>query len=301
MELLYEDCEDGEWVPTDLFEISYTDDGQFAQVIEYSWWFDEWEADYRLTWQYDGAGREIEMLEEYWDGEEWLPEFRLAYEYDNDGNNVSQLSQFYDDFEEEWIDESRSLYTYDDAGNRLEWIMQSWDDVDEIWEYSVRFQYQYTDQGLELQSTISFWDGENWMYWSRRSYQYDNDGNLQMELLENWTGEDWVYTARYLYEGFDPTNVVDDIHTPVRFELMQNYPNPFNPSTTIQFFIPEHSRVTLTVYDLLGRKVATLVDEHLQAGEYSHIFDANHLASGVYIYRLQAGEHISMKRLTLVK
>jgi subtilisin family serine protease len=88
---------------------------------------------------------------------------------------------------------------------------------------------------------------------------------------------------------------------PEQIVLYQNYPNPFNPSTTIRFSIPDHSRVELTVYDILGRKVATLIDDELKAGEYSHSFDAGHLASGVYIYRLHVLDHVHTKRLLLVK
>jgi hypothetical protein len=95
-----------------------------------------------------------------------------------------------------------------------------------------------------------------------------------------------------------------DRHTviiPGKFTLFQNYPNPFNPSTTIRFTIPEQANVTLIVYDLLGRKVATLIDDRLQPGEYSQLFDGGHFPSGVYIYRIYAGEHVETKRLILIK
>ena len=88
---------------------------------------------------------------------------------------------------------------------------------------------------------------------------------------------------------------------PESFVLLQNYPNPFNPSTTIGFSIPEHTRVSLTIYDILGRKVTTLVDEELPAGDYSTRFDAHNLTSGVYLYQLRAGEYVETKRLMLVK
>jgi hypothetical protein len=99
-----------------------------------------------------------------------------------------------------------------------------------------------------------------------------------------------------------PTGVTDGSdRIPDSFTLYQNFPNPFNPSTTIRFSIPEQSKVTLIVYDMLGREVATLVDEQLQPGEYSRLFDARHLAGGVYPYRLRAGEYVQTKRLLLVK
>lgn len=85
-------------------------------------------------------------------------------------------------------------------------------------------------------------------------------------------------------------------------ELEQNYPNPFNPSSVIQFGVPKTSRVNLEVFDLLGRKVATLVNnENRQAGRYSVQFDGRNLASGLYIYRLQVGNTILTKKMTLIK
>ena len=88
---------------------------------------------------------------------------------------------------------------------------------------------------------------------------------------------------------------------PKEFRLQQNYPNPFNPSTTIRFAIPQRSDVTLKLYDILGRKVATLVDERLKTGEYNVVFDASALASGVYVYRIQAGEFVRSMKLMLLK
>ncbi|MBI4429797.1 MAG: T9SS type A sorting domain-containing protein, partial [Ignavibacteriales bacterium] len=85
-----------------------------------------------------------------------------------------------------------------------------------------------------------------------------------------------------------------------RFSLSQNYPNPFNPSTEIQFSLSRKSYVTLTIFDLLGREVATLISEELSAGSYSTHWDAAGLPSGVYLYRLQAGAFVETKKLILL-
>jgi hypothetical protein len=88
---------------------------------------------------------------------------------------------------------------------------------------------------------------------------------------------------------------------PLTYKLYQNYPNPFNPSTTIQFDIPKLSKVTLKIVDMLGREVATLVDDKLQPGEHKVIFDTGKLPSGVYFYRLQAEDFSATKKLMLLK
>jgi hypothetical protein len=83
--------------------------------------------------------------------------------------------------------------------------------------------------------------------------------------------------------------------------LHQNYPNPFNPTTTIRFALPQRSHVTLTVFNTLGQQVATLIHEIQEPGEHSVRLDGSRLASGVYFYRLQAGEYVASKRLVLVR
>lgn len=77
---------------------------------------------------------------------------------------------------------------------------------------------------------------------------------------------------------------------PMHFSLDQNYPNPFNPSTEIQFSLPRKCHVTLIIFDLLGRQVTTLVSEELSAGSYSTRWDAAGMSTGVYLYRLRAGD-----------
>jgi hypothetical protein len=84
-----------------------------------------------------------------------------------------------------------------------------------------------------------------------------------------------------------------------RSNLTQNYPNPFNPSTFIQFGLPKASHVTLKVFDVLGKEVATLVNQELGPGAFTARWEAN-VPSGIYIYRLQAGEFIDTKKMILL-
>ena len=88
---------------------------------------------------------------------------------------------------------------------------------------------------------------------------------------------------------------------PDDFQLAQNYPNPFNPSTTIRYGLPGRSHVTLTVFNTLGQKVATLVEGELEAGYHEVQFDASALSSGMYLYRLSAGTFVQTKRSLLLR
>ncbi len=88
---------------------------------------------------------------------------------------------------------------------------------------------------------------------------------------------------------------------PVTHFSLENYPNPFNPRTTISFELPQNEQVKLTVFDLQGQAVATLVDRELQAGVHNVGFDGAQRASGIYLYQLNAGEHVLQKKMTLIK
>jgi hypothetical protein len=88
---------------------------------------------------------------------------------------------------------------------------------------------------------------------------------------------------------------------PVTIGLSQNYPNPFNPSTKIQWTIADRRLTIVSVYDLLGREVATLVNEVKDPGTYEVAFDASGLASGVYVYRLTAGGYAASRTMLLMK
>ena len=105
--------------------------------------------------------------------------------------------------------------------------------------------------------------------------------------------------ASVVPENITPTAVENN--KPEQFKLEQNYPNPFNPTTHFAFRIAERGLVTLKVYDLLGREMATIVNEELQPGTYNMTWNASSMPSGVYFYRLQAGIFTDMKKMILMK
>lgn len=134
---------------------------------------------------------------------------------------------------------------------------------------------------------------------------------IEVELEESTT---YYWRVRYWYEGnhsaWSETKSFETASTtsaqvpgdlPNVVKLHQNYPNPFNPTTNIVFELTEASSVLLEVYTIDGRKVATLLNQSMQAGTHQHTFDASDLSSGVYMYRLQAGTQVLTRTMTLVK
>ncbi len=120
-------------------------------------------------------------------------------------------------------------------------------------------------------------------------------------LSVNPFGEsDWSAEGRF-QTGTSVTGVSGDPEQPFRFGLDQNFPNPFNPSTEIRYEVGEDAKVTLRVFDLLGREVALLVSERQRPGVYTAVFEAGRAASGVYVYRLQAGNFTSSRKMVILR
>lgn len=104
-----------------------------------------------------------------------------------------------------------------------------------------------------------------------------------------------------VYQADVITSVDEEELLPIEYKLEQNYPNPFNPSTIIKFAVPERSNVIIKIYNITGEEIQTLVNEEKERGWYEIKFNSNGLASGIYLYRMQAGSYISIKKMMLIK
>jgi hypothetical protein len=120
------------------------------------------------------------------------------------------------------------------------------------------------------------------------------DPNIARKLIVNTAYMLFDNHITFIENTFNST-------APAAFSLEQNFPNPFNPSTSIKFSVPKEGKVSLVVYNLLGQKVVTLFDGIKRAGYYELKFDASHRASGIYFYRLESGNFVSVKKMILMK
>lgn len=166
---------------------------------------------------------------------------------------------------------------------------------------NANFQFHYTDQQLQSanidESTVQvkYWDTDvnSWIALSGANLNTnDNTITFTNDIVGNF----------FILTGDSPTNVNGNVDLTVKdFTLKQNYPNPFNPSTTIEFTIGKKSNVTLSVFNIIGQKVADLVNEQMEPGKYNVKFNAADLSSGVYFYQLKTDEATIVEKMQLLK
>jgi hypothetical protein len=125
--------------------------------------------------------------------------------------------------------------------------------------------------------------------------------NTNNSVASSWAASRLHGTPGYLNSSFTVVAEKPGSVIPTNFSISQNYPNPFNSTTVISYDVKEETRVVIKVYDLLGREIKTLTNAHHPSGEYSLIFTANGLASGLYFYSIDMEDFHEVKKMILIK
>jgi hypothetical protein len=142
------------------------------------------------------------------------------------------------------------------------------------------------------------WDNNQW-YNPIGDFDWTNVDKFEIvSESQDLSGKDFAFDN---IKFVDITTAIDNNNLPTEFLLNQNFPNPFNPNTTVNFSLPQNGFVTLKVYDVLGREVATLINQQMAVGYHRVDFNASHLTSGIYFYKLEINEFVSIKKMLLMK
>jgi hypothetical protein len=283
----------GFWVDTLLETNTYdANNNMLTELYEY-WSNGQWVNSDRGTCTYDANNNMLTGLWEYWSNGQWVNSYRYAYTYDPDNNMLSELY-------EQWssgqlVNSYRITYTYDVNNNMLTELYENWSNGQ--WVNDWRGTYTYDAQGGLTSASFFEWVNSSWSPMDYRNmmgwWLSDNAGNFYNVRR----GYNYTFIRKVIVTG-----VASEIgNIAAAYSLSQNYPNPFNPNTKISWQLPIGSQATLKVYDILGREVATLVNEYKQAGKYETEFNAEILPSGVYFYQLKAGDYVNMKKMILIK
>jgi len=145
--------------------------------------------------------------------------------------------------------------------------------------------------------------------WDMDGFQVKDDNS---DYTKTWWGNEWGGSTRSEWKAIvlsNPTSVPDltsSETTPVQFKLHQNFPNPFNPQTVISFELPITSTVEITIYNLMGQKLRTLISDEKEAGSYHVSWDAkddkgNLVSSGIYLYKMKAGDLVQTHKMLFIR
>lgn len=305
---------DGEWENWWKNEYTFNSNGQKKTWQYYNWLlFSGWAKGVKETYFYDDSGQLIlkdavnsgfkawkdsliyndeGLLSVYfaqdWQDEQWINDWREIYSYNNLNQEIEILREMWQDGE--WSNDWRKIYNYDTENNLILIEHRSWSNSDE-WINSERTNYKYSEENNLVFGKHEIFDGENWI---------EENGLLE---FNDKNGNRFYYPRETeIIVHYDGITHKEDVETfKERFILEQNFPNPFNPITIINYSIPYPSSVTFKVFDILGSEVGTLVNKKQPQGNYEIKFDGSNLTSGIYFYRLQAGDFAEMKKMILLK
>jgi hypothetical protein len=197
------------------------------------------------------------------------------------------------------------VWSFTTAGSTIQDITQLMGRVDYLVSINLLNTQQGTMLNNRLQTAITQLSNNHRLQAIRQMVEF----NIRVwiliysNLLSEGDGQPLIdysfMIINFIWNGNAPVPIVSKPDN--AFSLKQNYPNPFNPSTTIEYTVPVNTHVTLKIYDILGKEVATLVDREQISGSYIVIWNASNLSSGVYFYKLIAGNIVQTKRMLLSK
>jgi hypothetical protein len=317
---------DPEWVLSGRRLYTFDANNNVLEVLTQTGGGPDWVNDSRETYTYDTNNNQLTDIYVTWNGTAWQEFTKYENTYDANNNLSSLAFSIFGNYS------YKDIYSYDSNSNQISdssynWTGSSWDiyfvqtntydSNNNLISYLVKMNndsklldylnYDATFNAFNnITSWRSFsWNAGNWVPNSKGDYSYDADQNntLYTDSTTSDVGLTWQLFSLEAWTWSEAVTGVEEKENniPTNFSLAQNYPNPFNPATTIEFSLSIQSAVTLKVYDILGKEVATLVNDNLQSGTYKINFNGNNLSSGVYFYKIQAGNFEQTKKLLLMK
>ncbi|MBN2102963.1 T9SS type A sorting domain-containing protein [bacterium] len=261
-------------------------DGSFTEIEEW----EDLQMEFRAAWDADALYLWFEIIDDVLD-----TSGANSYENDSielcfDGGNEKATSYDANDLQMRWVWDN-PVNDYNSPNSVFAWGELA----EDLEGYTCELTIPAADlpMDLEADTEIGFEIQIN-----------DRDGTDKREDMLRWWGSDnmtWADASRMGTAMLVGGDAVEDIAQPDEFALAQNFPNPFNPSTTIQFNLLQKSAVKLTVYDVLGNEVATLVNDVRQAGLNTVTFDGSNFSSGVYFYTLETATEVITNKMMLMK
>ncbi|MBK7981837.1 MAG: T9SS type A sorting domain-containing protein [Ignavibacteriae bacterium] len=249
---------------------------------------------------------------------EMINSSNMSFNYDSNGRLLTKISQIWQN--DNWGNDTKYSFVYD-KDNLVQVAMDNW--WDSTWNVSLKTTYLYDIFNNKTSKESYYYTNGNWIKSGFELYKFSNSTLDSIESKYNSEGSEYygdtgfyilgptdksyqIYGTKFKLYFNKLTNVSESHSIQDKFQLYQNYPNPFNPTTKIKYSIPsnvknEAPNVKLIVYDILGREVQIIVNQKQSPGNYEVDFNANYLSSGIYFYKIQAGNYFDTKKMIFMK
>jgi hypothetical protein len=285
----------GTWYPTAKDIYTYNANNDVVDLINLDWVNTEYVNYYKTEIQYDSLNKAIDSSGYHWDNNQWLNHWKKEIIYDSTGNVSIRIEKFWEN--NQWNNGYKFTNIYDSNGKLIQYIWQlgpNWDNISNC-------TFEYNSLGKQTLYEIDYWSDTTWYKSTLYLTQYNQFGDkVSFEKLL-WDNNNWEHSERYIYTYNDLSSINLPANSELTFRLFNNYPNPFNPNTKIKYQLPKECKVQIKIYDLLGAEVQELLNENKEAGIYEVEFNAENLTSGIYIYRISAGNYFNTKKMILIK
>lgn len=303
----------GVWSNAERWFYTYDNNGNMlSDLLEY-WQDGAWLSNYRRAYTYDKDKLASAVLEIFYDGT-WRYSSRTANTYDAFGNLINYLWETYQDGI--WKNREKSTHTYDNNSLLIASLTEKW--KNNVWVNYSRFSRTTSGNGSAVTNLWELWKNNAWVDSSKCVETMDNKGNTIKAESFDLKNNSWISSRSYLNLSYNlgKDNVeylassveaeyeyIKDEEPPLvhEFSLAQNYPNPFNSSTAINYSVKQDGMVRLSVYNILGSRVAVILDEYKAAGDYTVRLDGSNLPGGVYFYMLESLGRTHTKKFILLK
>lgn len=316
------------WANQTMSTYTYDGSGNAIELLTQQWQSSAWVNFAKTTMTYSG-GRIATSTSQSWVSSAWVNASKTTFTYDGGGHLTETLMQNWQS--SAWVNSMRFTSTFDGSGRETSSITQMWSGS--VWNNTYKDDYSYDGSNHEILQVTSMWAGSMWLatdadtskysgedltesvrcnlmsfMLNRTRFTYDGFSNLIEDISDNATsGDPWNNVSRNVYVYDSYVDVADEAApgTPETFTV-QNYPNPFNAGTVISYSLEKDAHVRVTICNMLGQTVATVVDADQTLGVHRVVWNGlddrgDQLASGIYLFRVQAGVATQVRKMVLLK
>jgi hypothetical protein len=311
---LYQDWANDAWVNSERMSFSFDDKSNLLEYLYEKWIDSAWTNFEKTSYNYDENSNLLTDLSQIWENNNWANYNKTSYTYNESGSQTGEHGQTWRN--NEWADLYRFQYTYNEDGLVIYLLYEEWTQEGSL-SARVRSNSTYDSFGNKLTEFIEQEFNGNWQNSGRYTYTFDQNGNCLTAQFESWQDGAWTNwddvlefyeknSRRFSFNSYrievyrdGITSAEDQVLSILKDSKVS--PNPFSNSATLSYEINEPGFVTIHIFNSLGEKVGTILNEYKEAGSYKTDINSSSYPSGMYYYTIRSGNSVTTGRIVILK